>query len=162
MTGEEAAVPPIVRRIWGLAEGLPIVGDLAAIPRRAGEATVDGIRATIDLVVDEVMSALSRADLTAVITESLDLNQLLDTIDLDALLARLDLNALLAQIDLNPLLERIDLNEVIERIDMNPIVRGATTSVTGDVLDDVRTNSVRADDRVEQFVSRILGRQTDG
>lgn len=173
---------PGLRRVWQLAETLPVVGEFVALPRRAGEAAVDGIRGTIDVVLEEVMGALARADLTAVITESLDLNAVLETIDLEALLARLDLDAVLERVDLNQLIDRLDLNptvakldvspvvakldlvgvaeEVVNGIDMNSIVRGATTSVSGEVLEDVRTNSERADDRVEQFVGRILRRQT--
>jgi len=192
MTGDHAGGPPLVRRAWEFAERLPGIGDVVALPRRAGEATVNSVRGMVGVVLDEVFAVLSRTDLTALITQNLDLNQLLATVDLDAVLARLDLNELLAQIDLNAVLSRVDLNEIIASLDLNPtiakldlnpavdnldlvgvaqtvvngidlnsIVRDATTSVSGEVLDDVRTSSVRADDRVEQFVSRILRRQTD-
>ncbi|WP_245556907.1 hypothetical protein [Jongsikchunia kroppenstedtii] len=177
-----------VGRMWDFAGSLPGVGEVISLPRRAGEATAESIRAIVDVALDEVIAALSRTDLTPVITQSLDLNRLLETIDLDAVLARLDLNALLAHVDLNMLLERLDLNQVIAKLDLNPvlaeldlnppiagidfdavlnkvdvnsIVRDATTSVSGEVLNDVRAGSVQADDRVEQLVNRILRRKVD-
>lgn len=70
----------------------------------------------------------------------------------------------LDELDLNNLIrERIDLiglaDEVIDGVDLQAIIRQSTSTVTENVMSDVRTQGERADDMVSGFVDRLLGRQ---
>ncbi len=70
----------------------------------------------------------------------------------------------LDEIDLNNLIrERIDLiglaDEVIDGVDLEAIIRQSTSTVTENVMSDVRSQGERADDMVSGFVDRLLGRQ---
>ena len=49
-------------------------------------------------------------------------------------------------------------NEVIDGVDLPAIIRESTSSVTADVMTDVRTQGERADDFVAGLVDRVLGR----
>lgn len=69
----------------------------------------------------------------------------------------------LDEIDLNNLIrERIDLiglaDEVIDGVDLQAIIRQSTSTVTENVMSDVRSQGARADDMVSGFVDRLLGR----
>ena len=73
---------------------------------------------------------------------------------------------MLDEIDLNNLVrERIDLiglaNEVIDGVDLQAIIRQSTATVSENVMSDVRSQGVRADDMVSGFVDRLLGRQPE-
>lgn len=75
----------------------------------------------------------------------------------DRVLDELDLNALVR--------ERVDLiglaDEVVAGIDLPAIIRESTTTVTADVMSDVRSQGERADDAVSGIVDRILGRDRE-
>ena len=73
---------------------------------------------------------------------------------------------MLDEIDLNNLVrERIDLiglaDEVIDGVDLQAIIRQSTATVSENVMSDVRSQGVRADDMVSGFVDRLLGRQPE-
>ncbi|WP_244986724.1 hypothetical protein [Mycobacterium marinum] len=90
----------------------------------------------------------------------------LDQIDLTALVReRLDLDALVAEVDIDAVINRIDLitlaDKVIDGVDLPGIIRESTSSVTAEVMTDVRSQGERADDRVARIVDRVLGRDRD-
>lgn len=90
----------------------------------------------------------------------------LDQIDLTALVrGRLDLDALVAEVDIDAVINRIDLitlaDKVIDGVDLPGIIRESTSSVTAEVMTDVRSQGERADDRVARIVDRVLGRDRD-
>ena len=49
--------------------------------------------------------------------------------------------------------------KVVDGIDLNSIVREASASVSTEMIGDMRSGSERADDRVDEFVGRILRRK---
>ena len=49
--------------------------------------------------------------------------------------------------------------EIIDGVDLPDIIREASTSVTADVMTDVRSTSERADDAVANAVNRFLRRR---
>jgi hypothetical protein len=51
---------------------------------------------------------------------------------------------------------------VIDGVDLPTIIRQSTTSVTAEVMTDVRSQGERADDLVTGIVDRMLGRSRDG
>lgn len=148
-----------------LTEEIDLTGVLLRgidLDRMVATLDVDGLLARIDL-----NRVLAGVDLDALLT-SLDLNAVLDSIDLQRVVARLDLNALLADLDLNALLApldldavlaRVDVQAVIDDVDVSSIVRGASTTVTTEMISDVRSGSERADDAVENLVDRVLRRK---
>nr|WP_211091823.1 hypothetical protein [Mycobacterium ulcerans] len=90
----------------------------------------------------------------------------LDQIDLTALVReRLDLDALVAEVDIDAVINRIDLitlaDKVIDGVDLPGIIRESTSSVTAEVMTDVRSQGERADDRVARIVDRVRGRDRD-
>lgn len=110
-------------------EGLPVVGGL--FTRGRVEA-----KAVLSLVVAAVLDEL---DLTAIIRDKLEAEAI------DAVIARIDLVAL--------------ADQVIDGVDLPAIIRASTTTVTADVMTDVRSQGERADDAVAGFVDRMLGRR---
>ena len=110
-------------------EGLPLVGGL--FTRGRVEA-----KAVLSLIVAAVLDEL---DLTAIIRDKLEAEAI------DAVIARIDLVAL--------------ADQVIDGVDLPAIIRASTTTVTADVMTDVRSQGERADDAVAAFVDRMLGRR---
>ncbi len=91
---------------------------------------------------------------------------ILDELDLtDLVRERLDIDAVVADIDIDAIINRIDLitlaDKVIAGVDLPGIIRESTNSVTAEVMDDVRSQGERADDRIAGIVDRVLGRGRD-
>jgi hypothetical protein len=123
---------------YRICEQLPLVGP----PLRRGRADLTQRGAeVIDHAVDP-----ARAVVTAVVVTIVE--RVLDQIDLTALVR-----------------ERVDLvglaDEVIDGVDLPAIIRASTSTVTADVMSDVRSQGERADDLVSGFVDRLLGRDRD-
>ena len=110
-------------------EGLPLVGGLFTRGRVEAKAVLSVILAA---VLDEL-------DLTEIIRDKLQAEAV------DAVIARIDLIAL--------------ADQVIDGVDLPAIIRASTTTVTADVMTDVRSQGERADDAVAGFVDRMLGRR---
>jgi len=105
-----------------------------------------------------------KALVTAVSVQLVDL--VLDEIDLNALIhERVDIDALAADLDIEAVINRIDLiamaDRVIEGVDLPAIIRDSTSSVTAEVMTDVRSQGERADDRMAGIVNRVLGRDRE-
>lgn len=134
-------------------EKLPLVGGLLRRTRTELSARGELLLASgIDPLAEAVAAVAARL-----------VPLILDQIDLTALVAeRVDVDAIAAQIDIDAIIARIDLvglaNEVIDGVDLPAIIRESTSSVTSDVMTDVRTQGERADDFVSGFVDRVLGR----
>ncbi|MCX2962802.1 hypothetical protein [Gordonia aquimaris] len=157
-----------------VAELMPTVVDLG---KKLVVAVVSAIIAEMDLTglvrdnvdLNEVAAALdieailNRVDLDAVIRDRVDLNGAVALVDLDAIAATLDIDAIAARIDIEAILGRVDMiglaDEIIDGVDLPDIIREASTSVTADVMTDVRSTSERADDAVANVVGRILRRR---
>ncbi|MCF8609785.1 hypothetical protein L5G28_06360 [Gordonia sp. HY285] len=118
-------------------------------------ATLD-VNAVIEKI--DLNKLLETVDLNTLL-ETVDLNAVLDSVDLPRLLARLDLDALLADLDLDALLDRVDVDALLDGVDISSMVRGASTTVTTEMITDVRGGSERADDAVENLVGRMLRRK---
>ena len=110
-------------------EGLPLVGGLFTRGRVEAKAVLSHM----------VAAVLDELDLTEIIRDKLQ------TEAVDAVIARIDLIAL--------------ADQVIDGVDLPAIIRASTTTVTADVMTDVRSQGERADDAVAGFVDRMLGRR---
>lgn len=111
----------------------------------------------------DIEAILDRVDLDAVIRNRVDLNGAVTLVDLDAIARTIDIDAIAARIDIEAILGRVDMialaDEIIDGVDLPDIIREASTSVTADVMTDVRSTSERADDAVANIVGRILRRR---
>ena len=125
----------------------------AAVARVDLDAAV--ARVDLDAAVARVDldAAVARVDIEAVIA-SVDLDAIIDTVDLDRAVSHVDIDAVINRVDLIGLADVI-----IDGVDLPGIIREASTSVTADVMTDVRSTSERADDAVAVMVGRLLRRR---
>lgn len=145
--------PRLRAAITGLAER-------GRTERGRGEADLDRI---LDAIVPRVTAAvLDRIDLTAVVTDRVDVNAIADQVDTGAIAARIDVDAIAARVDVEAVLERVDLaaltEDVLEAIDLPGIIRQSTGSMATETVMDVRMQGIGADQAVNRFVDRVLRR----
>ncbi|MFC9978991.1 hypothetical protein [Gordonia sp. NPDC127522] len=118
---------------------------------------IDEVITTVDLD-----RAVAQVDLMAAI-DLVDLDTVIGKVDLDSVATGIDIDAIAARIDIDAILGRVDLiglaEEIIDGVDLPDIIREASTSVTADVMTDVRSTSERADDAVANAVNRFLRRR---
>jgi uncharacterized RDD family membrane protein YckC len=145
-TGTAAVAADGVLTAYRTAERLPIVGgwlqrtraDLTTRGEQVIAHGIDPATALVSAVAARVVSlVLDELDLTALVRERVDVDAIAADIDIDAIVARIDLVNL--------------ANEVIDGVDLPAIIRESTSSVTADVMTDVRTQGERADDFVAGF-----------
>jgi hypothetical protein len=120
--------------------------DLDAIVR---EVDLDAVAARLD--IDAV---IDRLDFTALVRERVDLDAIVREVDIDAVAGRLDIDAVIARIDLVGLAQ-----EVMDALDLPAIIRGSTASVASESVQDVRLQSIAADEAVSRVVDRLLLRR---
>jgi hypothetical protein len=160
-----------IRIVGDIAEGFPLVGSVFGSARRiatevtdsAAQVTAELTRELLGALVRRVVQTLvEQVDLTALVADNVDIDAIVRTVDLDAAVARVDLNRAVARVDLNSAVHRVDLialaNEIIDGVDLPGLVREASTSVSADVIEDVRSSGERADDAVAAVVDRLLRR----
>ena len=129
---------------------MPLVGaqlgrGVEALSRRGEDVlaqNLEPLRALITVVAVQIVDrVLAELDLTALVRERVDIDAVVRDVDIDA---RIDLVGL--------------ADAVIDGVDLPRIIRDSTTSVTADVMTDVRNQGERADDLVSGLVDRMLGR----
>lgn len=133
--GAVATAATVAGELYLACERLPIVG--ARLHRRRTDLARRG-----ELLIDQSIEPV-KAIIAVVAAQVVEL--VLDEIDLNNLIR-----------------ERIDLiglaDEVIDGVDLQAIIRQSTSTVTENVMSDVRSQGERADDMVSGFVDRLLGR----
>jgi hypothetical protein len=93
-------------------------------------------------------------DLTALVRERVDLDAIVGEVDIDAVAARLDIDAVIDRVDLVGLAQG-----VMDALDLPAIIRGSTASVASESVQDVRLQSIAADEVVTRVVDRLLLRR---
>jgi hypothetical protein len=130
--------------------------DLTALVRE--RVDLDAIVGDVDLDAAaarlNIDAILDRMDLTALVRERVDLDAVVRDVDLDAIAARLDIDAVIARIDLVGLAQ-----EVMDALDLPAIIRGSTASVASESVQDVRLQTIAADEAVSRVVDRLLLRR---
>jgi hypothetical protein len=143
--------------------------------QRVAEAFADA------LVPDLVDAIIDRLDLTTLVLERVDLDQvagslemseLIERVDLDAAVARVDLDAIIERVDLDSVAARIDVERIIDRLDLvaiaqgviegldlPEIIRDSTETMAAETRDGVRVQGMRADRFVSHLVDRALQRE---
>lgn len=94
-----------------------------------------------DLVMKLLKARLSRADLTSMVEELIDVNRLVAVVDIDAVVERVNLIRL--------------ANEVIDGVDLPGIIRHSSASVTSEAIQGVRAQGVEADQAIRRAVDRL-------
>jgi len=151
---------PVVRAIAPAVRPLeePFRRALADSDRKWREAEVESMQAAAafarELEPQIVRAALEPLDLTSLVGESVDLDELAEKIDVDRVAERLDLEAIIQKLDLPKLVE-----EVLAEIDVADLIRQSTGTLTGDAIDEVRYVSVDADRVVGRLVDRVIRRR---
>lgn len=90
---------------------------------RAARDTLDLVlRRTLQLVVPRVVGAvLANLDLTAMVREHVDLDEIAAGLDVAAVIERVDLDDVVSRVDLNAVIGRVDLDEVVSRVDLDAV-----------------------------------------
>jgi hypothetical protein len=100
-----------------------VVADLA----RTGGADREELRRRAEVLLDAWVPALvatlvERLDLTQLVEDNVDIDQIVSTVDLDAAVARVDIDAAVARVDLDGAVSLVDLDAVVARVDIDAIV----------------------------------------
>jgi hypothetical protein len=145
----DALVPSVASAVLSRLDLTALVRegvDLDAIVR---EVDIDAVAARID--IDAV---IDRIDLTTLVRERVDLDAIVREVDIDAVAARIDIDAVIDRIDLVGLAQ-----EVMDALDLPGIIRGSTASVASESVQDVRLQTIAADEAVSRVVDRLLLRR---
>ena len=140
----------------------PREGDPPSSPRALpARAAADLIGALTEAIVPAVLSRididalLDRVDVERLV-DRVDVEGLVRRIDLDELAGRLDVDALLAGVDVDALVRRIDLKaamaEAMEAVDVGELVRDSTATIGSDIVEDLRSQAMRADEVLGRVV----------
>jgi hypothetical protein len=117
---------------------------------RRGEERRLSLRRDLDSLVDTLVPqvvdvVLERLDLTRVVRQHVDVNEVARDVDLQAIVARLDL-ARLAE-------------EVIDAVDLPEIIRESSGSVASETVRTVRMRGVAGDSSVSRVTERLFRRR---
>lgn len=112
----------------------------------ASEASKTAVNSILDGVVPPVFNAIiSRVDLTEVVVQHVDINEIV------------------AQADIDPILDRIPMTEiadyVIEEIDLPSLVRESTGGIADDLLGLLRLQAIDTDNFLSNLVDKVLFRR---
>jgi hypothetical protein len=113
-------------------------------------------------VVDEVVDLVVKSLDVNQLAQQVDVNALLREVDLNALIAKIDVNALLRQVDVNRLISQVDIDAVIEDTDLGGVIAMSSGHELSKAVDAVRGQAVALDDRINDWVRRLLRRKEPG
>lgn len=133
-TQAAAAVRPLLLRSSTTAHSAPAqwLSNLARRGRDHRSAVGDQLSWVLDVVVPyTVNKILDRLDLTAVVRERVDLDEVISSMNLDKAAARLDVDAIIRRLrtatvaeslDINTLADHLDIDAVVARLDVNALL----------------------------------------
>jgi hypothetical protein len=108
-----------------------------AVQRSAAELGRTGIPALVNAVLDQLdLTRLvrERVDLDEVVA-SVDIDRIVKTVDIDAIAARLDLDAVAARLDVDAVAKRIDVEAIVGRVDVDSIAGRVDVAAVVDRVD---------------------------
>ncbi|GAA4347357.1 hypothetical protein [Angustibacter luteus] len=134
--------------------------DLTVRARATRQSIEQAVSTVLDRVVPMTLSAvLDRVDLTQVVRDRVDIDQLVAVVDLDGAVSRVDLDAIAKRLDIEAIIGRLDLvaltEEIMNALDIPEIIRESTTSVASGSVTEVRLQSISADEAVARVVDRF-------
>ena len=163
----DVLVPSVVGAVVSRLDLTAIVKEHVDLDEVVRDVDVDAIAGRLD-----ISAVLDRMDLTALVRERVDLDAVVREVDIDAIAARLDLDTVAARLDVDAVAARLDIDAVIARIDLvgiaqevmdaldlPAIIRGSTMSVASESVQDVRLQSIAADEAVSRVMDRLLLRR---
>jgi hypothetical protein len=118
----------------------------------------------LDRLVPAVFDAiLDRTDLTQIVRDRVDVDQIVAVVDIDAAATRIDLDAIAKRLDIEAIIGRLDLvaltREIMDALDIPELIRESTTSVASGSVTEVRLQSISADEAVARVVDRFRFRR---
>jgi len=159
------------------ARSLPLVGNVVTAGDRTlerwsirGEEEQAGNEALLSAFVARLapeiaIAMMERLDINAIL-ESLPIDSVLERVDVDALIGRVNVENILERVDIDALMTRLDIGpvaqKVLDTVDIGAIVRESTGSVTGDVVDVARVQTMQLDSIVERIIDTLLLRNRRG
>jgi hypothetical protein len=133
----------------------PRLDQAATRGRQDREALTSAVSRLILARVPGVAAALlNQLDLTAVVTERVDVNAVAERVDVDAIARRVDLTAILDRLDPDAMTRYL-----VEELDLPAIIQSSTGSIMSDTVHDVRMQSISADERLNRLVDAMLLRR---
>ena len=128
-----------------------------------------------DALVPHLMDAvIDRLDLTKLVLERVDLDDVVARVDVGSIIERVDPATIVDRLDVDSVAARIDVERIIDRLDLVAIARGvidelelpeiireSTETMAAETRDGVRVQGMRADRFVSQIVDRALQRSRE-
>jgi hypothetical protein len=119
---------PVTRLVWR-PPLLPVRYHPATVVAglaRTGGAEREELRRRAEVLLDAwvpviVAMVVDRLDLTRLVEENVDLDEIVSTVDLDAAVARVDLDAAVRRVDLDAAVALVDIEAVIDRVDLDAV-----------------------------------------
>ena len=99
-----------------------------------------------------VAMIVQRLDLTRLVEENVDLDEIVATVDLDAAVARVDLDAAVRRVDLDAAVSLVDLDAIVATVDLDAAV--ARVDIAG-IIDRVDLDAVVATVDLDGAVARV-------
>ena len=154
LTSAAQTAAPLAGRTWQ-AGPQPWLHQTAARGRQDREAlTAAVVRLILTRVPGVADAVLNELDLTALVTERVDVNAVAAQVDVDAIARRIDVIAFLDRIDPDALTRYL-----VEELDLPAIIQSSTGSIMSDAVHDVRMQSISADERLSRAVDAMLLRR---
>jgi hypothetical protein len=154
LTSAAQSAAPLAERTWQ-AGAQPWLRQTATQGRQDREALTSAVvRLILTRVPGLADALLNQLDLTALVTERVDVNAVAAQIDVNAIAERVDAIAFLDRIDPDALTRYL-----VEELDLPAIIQSSTGSIMSDAVHDVRMQSISADERLSRAVDAMLLRR---
>lgn len=88
-----------------------------------------------ELVPQVIDTVLDQIDLTWLVAERVDLDELVTRVDVDAVVSRVDLNAIVSKLDLDEIASRIDVDAIVSRVDVDEVAQRLDVAAVIERLD---------------------------
>ena len=100
-----------------------LLNEAAQVGAAERQLAVRRLAELLDAWMPLIVEALvDRLDLTALVKEHVDLDEIVGSVDLDAAVARVDLDAAVARVDLDGVVAKVDLDGAVARVDLDGVV----------------------------------------
>ena len=150
---------PVTRLLWRpplLATRYHPATVFAGLARTGGaerEELTRQVEALLDVWTPAIVAmVVERLDLTRLVEDNVDLDQIVSTVDLDAAVARVDLDAAVARVDLDAAVALVDLDAAVARVDLDAAVARVDIAA---VIDRVDLDAVVATVDLDAAVARV-------
>jgi hypothetical protein len=92
---------------------------------RSSRPEAEAVAATFarELVPEILDAVLDQIDLTWLVAERVDLDELIARVDLDAVVSRVDVDRVVSRLDLDEIASRIDLDAIVSRVDVDQVAK---------------------------------------